>query len=474
MLKKTIIIAAFVCSVFSLIQAQNDNSIKFESFWEGKLNIQSFTVQITLKIFRNGDGSRGALLDIPDLNGINMKVGSLIITSDSLKFEVPMLLSSYSGQLDKSALSANGVFKRSLKSFPLELIKVDRPTELKRMRPQTPAKPFSYNEEEITFENKTTNISLTGTFTYPKEGTDFPAVVLVSGSGPQDRDETFFDHKPFLVIADFLTRKGFAVLRYDDRGFGKSKGIFKGATSKDFAEDALSAVEYLKSRKETNKNKIGIMGHSEGGLIATMCAARSKSVSFIVLLAGTGVPGKDLLVRQDQLLGKSEGKSEREINITTEIDKLLYEIMASDIDSANAVNKAKEVIEKYTASLSEEEKKSPELEKNAMAVNIEQSAGPWFRFFLRYDPRIDLEKLKIPVLALNGEKDIQVDPKQNLPEIKKSLDKAENKKHKIVELQGLNHLFQSVKIGTTSEYKDLDETFSVKALEIINEWLQKI
>lgn len=481
-MKKIFLLFFFVVSAFSPFYAQNNQEKtaaqktrqerKIESIWEGKLSIQSVSLRLAVKIYKKDDGLIGGFLDSPDQGIKDIPISSISMTEDSLKFTITAIRASYAGKLDKTAMTFVGVFKQANNELPLELKKVEKVTEV--IRPQNPVKPYPYNEEEVAFENKKANIILAGTFTFPSRGNNFPVVVLVTGSGPQDRDETLLNHKPFLVISDYLTRNGFAVLRYDDRGIGKSKGNFARSTTEDFAGDALAAVEYLKTRKEINKKKIGIMGHSEGGIIAPMCAARSKDVAFIVLLAGPGVPGKEIIMRQAELIARAQGEKEENITKALTINKMLYDIVVSTSDSSLAAFKLNQAIDNFTASLSDEEKKNSEFKKEAMAAGIKQILTPWFRFFIKYDPRQDLVKLKIPVLALNGERDLQVDPKQNLPEIKKALNKAGNKKFKTIEIPGLNHLFQTVNKGTISEYGELEETFSPKALEIIKEWLIKI
>ena len=453
-------------------KAARQTERKYESIWEGKLKIQSTSLRLVLKIYKKADGSIGGFVDSPDQGAKDIPVGSVSVTEDSLKFAIPALRASYNGRIDKTGMNVSGNFKQAALDVPLELQKVDKVTEVKR--PQTPIKPFPYNSEDITFENKEANITLAGTFTYPKEGSSFPVVVMVTGSGPQDRDETLFNHKPFLVIADFFARNGIAVLRYDDRGIGKSKGNFAKATSEDFASDALAAVEYLKSRTEINKKKIGIMGHSEGGLIAPMCAAKSKDVSFIVILAGPGVPGKDILLRQGYLIAKASGEKEDEIKKGLSFSKQLYDIVLASKDSTQAAEELELAIDEHISSLSPEERNKPDYKKENLQQAIKQISTPWFKFFMKYDPRKDLVKLKIPVLALNGGNDLQVDPKQNLPQIEKALKKAGNRKYKIVEIPGLNHLFQTIKKGTIDEYGEIEETLSPKVLEIAKDWILKI
>ena len=453
--------------------AQEDESKKYDSVWEGKINVSPTTaLRIVLKISKNDDGSLSAFLDSPDQGAKDIPASSISLTEDSLKFAIKMLDATYSARLMKDSMVAVGKFKQGPADLELNLKKVDKIAEVKR--PQTPTKPYPYNEEEVTFENKTAGITLAGTLTIPKKTGKFPAVVLITGSGQQDRDETIFNHKPFLVIADYLTRNGVAVLRYDDRGAGKSTGNFSSATTEDFATDALAAVQYLKSREEVDSKKIGLIGHSEGGMIAPMAAVNSSDISFIVLLAGPGVVGKDLLLRQTELILRTSGSSEEEINKEVTDAKEAYDVITSEPDSLTAYNKLKEMFDKEVAGLSPEEKSKPEY--SAANFNRQTSIllSPWFRFFLRYDPQPVLENVSIPVLALNGGKDLQVDPDQNLPAIGKALKNGGNKNYKIEKIPGLNHLFQTATTGAVTEYAQIEETFSPTALKIICDWIKEV
>jgi len=452
--------------------AQEQVEKNFDNIWEGKLCFGTTTLKVVLKSSLKEDGTREAFLDSPDQGAYNIPASSVTITDDSVKFEVSSIGAYYTGEIKKDSMTAVGKFKQGMANLDLLLKKVEKVTRVNR--PQLPRKPFPYNEEEITFENNSANIMLAGTLTFPKENGKFPAVVLITGSGQQDRDETIFNHKPFLVIADYLTRNGIAVLRFDDRGGGKSTGNHSTATSEDFATDVLAAVQYLKSRNEIDQNKIGLIGHSEGGMIAPMVAVNSSDVSFIVLLAGPGVKGKDLLLRQTELILRSNGSTEEEISKNVKQAKEVYEVIVSVPDSATALNKIKEMFDKEVAGLSGEEKSKPEYSIENFNRQTAIILSPWFRFFLKYDPQPVLENISIPVLALNGEKDLQVDPEQNLFGIERALKSADNKNYKIVKLPGLNHLFQTAKTGSISEYGEIEETFSPTALEKIGNWIKEI
>ncbi|MEW6651862.1 MAG: alpha/beta fold hydrolase [Bacteroidota bacterium] len=468
-MKKFICVIITALFVVSLSAQQADK--KYESLWEGKLKVNTVELRLVFKLFLKDDKTYGAYLDSPDQGVSNITVTSVSITPDSVKADVKSIGASFYGEFVNENL-ISGIFKQGGMSLPLELTKADKAAEIKR--PQMPKKPFPYNEEEITFENIEANITLAGTLTYPKEEGKYPAVVMVSGSGPQDRDETLLGHKPFLVIADYLTRNGIAVLRYDDRGVAKSKGDFAAATSVDFAADALAAVEFLKTRKEINSKKIGIAGHSEGGLIAPMCAVNSSDVSFIVLLAGTGVPGKDIIILQTELILRASGSKEEDIKKTVDQSTRIFNVVSEESDSLETFKKLLAMYNDDVSKMSDEEKKKPENSKETFDRNVKQILSPWFRFFIKYDPRPTLEQVTVPVFALNGEKDLQVDPKQNLPEIEKALKAGGNKNFKIIELPGLNHLFQPATTGTPSEYSTIETTFSEDALKIMKDWILEV
>ncbi|PKL84020.1 MAG: alpha/beta hydrolase [Ignavibacteriae bacterium HGW-Ignavibacteriae-3] len=454
---------------------QKTDEKQFTSLWEGRLKISTVSLKLILKTFNNDDGTQGAFLDSPDQGAKNIPATSITFNDDSLKFAISSLGASYAGKVVKDSAIIKGTFKQADMSFPLDMKKIDKLTEVKR--PQEPKKPYPYNDEEVTFENKSAGIILAGTFTYPKEEGKYPAVVLVTGSGPQDRDETLgggINHKPFLVLSDYLTRNGIAVLRYDDRGIAKSKGNFATATTEDFASDALAAVEYLKTRKEADPKKIGIAGHSEGGLIAPMVAVNSNDVAFIILLAGPGLPGKDILLMQGRLMSKAAGAKDEDIDNSMQLSEKIYDILFSEKDNAIAEKKIRDAYVENYNTLSDEKKKEADAQKPIVEQNIRQLTSPWFRFFLKFDPRPVLENVTVPVLALNGEKDLQVPAKEDLSEIEKALKAGGNKNFKIVLLPNLNHLFQNCKTGALSEYGQIQETFSPDAMKIISDWILSV
>lgn len=374
--------------------------------------------------------------------------------------------------------SAEGVLRQNGGEFPVKVAKL-APGEAAKAhaRPQEPKPPFPYEIEDVTFENKAAGVKLAGTLVRPSSPGPHPAVVMITGSGPQDRDEALLGHRPFLVIADHLVRNGIAVLRYDDRGVAKSTGSFAEATSDDFATDAIAGVEYLMTRPEINHSKVGVMGHSEGGLIAPIVASSCKDVAFIVLLAGTGVPGTDVIVLQGKLInmamGKSEADAEADAQKSRKIMKMIADGASSDAIRAEIRALTIEALkaDPSTANLPEEElnKKADQLVEQQAA----QMGSKWWKRFLVLDPRDFLKKVMCPVLAINGSKDLQVPPSQNLGEIEKALKAGGNKDVTVKELPGLNHLFQHAQTGAPNEYSTIEETFAPEALEIVTTWIKE-
>ena len=302
---------------------------------------------------------------------------------------------------------------------------------------------------------------MAATLTIPQGKGPFPAVVLITGSGPQDRDETLLGHKPFLVLSDYLTRQGIAVLRADDRGVGKSTGVFANATTADFATDTEAGIAYLKTRPEIDPHKIGLVGHSEGGVIAPMIAARNPDVAFIVMMAGTGVRGDEVLVAQSEAIAVASGQNPDQAAKDATKEREMLKLVETEKDPTALEKELKE-------------KMAGDVPAGQIGMQITQLTSPWFRYFLTYDPATALRKVTCPVLAINGEKDKQVLPSQNLPPIRKALEQAGNKRFEVDELPGLNHLFQSSKTGSPGEYAQIEETISPVALEKIATWILKL
>lgn len=342
-----------------------------------------------------------------------------------------------------------------------------------RRRPQNPVAPLPYVTQDVVFETPDPGVAPVGTLSYPESGRDFPAVVLVAGTGPHDRDDGMSLHKTLLVLADHLTRQGFAVLRYDKRGVGLTGGQrHPGSTTDDYVTDALAAVRFLQMQPNIDPRRIGIAGHSEGGIIAAMAAAKAPDeVAFIVMLAGTGLPGIDVKSLQDAAARRADGMPESLVSLNRSQERELYVIAASKLDhrqalaAMGAATDALPAAEKATLGIPAE---------GIPAEAYEDLLSPWFRRFLALDPRAYLEKVRCPVLALNGGKDLQVTPTENLAGIKSALARGANRHATVLRLPGINHNLQTARTGKPSEYFEIDETVAPLVLARMTSWMQDV
>jgi uncharacterized protein len=427
--------------------------------WMGTLETGAISLRVIFHITNTDDGLT-ATLDSPDQGMKGIPTTSVTRADANLKIEVKSIGGVFEGKISKDLSAIDGNWSQGGGTLPLVLKRVKDQAELVRPRPQNPVKPYPYREEDVSYENKAQNVTLAATFTIPQGKGPFPGVLLITGSGPQDRDESLMGHKPFLVLSDYLTRKGIAVLRADDRGVGKSTGVFGIATTADFATDVEAGVAYLKTRAEVDPHKIGLIGHSEGGIIAPMVAARNPDVAFIVMLAGSGVRGDEILMEQGTLIAEVAGESKEKVEKNAATERQLLTMVENEKDNA--------VLDKELR-----EKLADDVPEPQLGMEIKQVTSPWFRYFISYDPATALRKVKCPVLALAGEKDLQVPPKQNLPAIRKALEEGGNTHFEIDELPGLNHLFQTAETGAPSEYAEIEETMSPVAMEKIASWILK-
>ncbi|MEP1080305.1 alpha/beta hydrolase [Leptolyngbya sp. PL-A3] len=339
-------------------------------------------------------------------------------------------------------------------------------THTAKTRPQNPKPPFPYQSIEVSYKNsKAQSVRLSGTLVIPAGQPPFPTVLFITGSGLQDRDETVFNHRPFAVIADYLARRGIASLRVDDRSIGQSTGNVENATTVDFATDVEAGVAFLKTRAEVASNRIGLIGHSEGGVIAPMVAAKPENgIAFIILLAGTGVAGDRILLEQQMAVAKANGATFQ----TIETQRKLMETILPIIKTSN---ETRDVLTDRLVTVAKEI--DPETSENKIRGNMQRLTSAWMRFFIRYDPAPALARVRCPVLALNGAKDVQITPQLNLTVIEQTLKQAGNQDFKTVELPGLNHLFQTARTGSPSEYEEIEETFSPTALKLIADWIEQ-
>ena len=439
--------------------------------WAGELHVGGASLRLVMRITKGTDGSLAAKLDSPDQNAKDIPVKSITVVDGKVTADVAVIGGTYEGDLNAKTKEIVGYWKQGGQLFPLNLKKTDKVPEGKKLnRPQVPKKPYPYDEQDVTFENKTAGVTLAGTLTKPKTGGPSPAILLIAGSGPNKRDEEIFEHPVFKVLADFLTRKGFTVLRYDKRGVGKSTGNYAKATTRDFADDALAGIAYLKTLKDVQPENVGAIGHSEGGLIVPIVATETD-VKFIVMMAGPGIDGGRIMELQSALINKAEGMPEKDIKAFSHRQKEIFAAIRESKTDAELTAKLDKVAVEARAAMTPEELKKPEVQQ-AFVQARQVYTSIWTRYFVTYDPVPTLKKVKCPVLALNGEKDLQVPVDANLPVIEAALKEGGNQDYTIKRIPKLNHLFQTCKTGSPSEYGQIEETLSPKALNIIGEWLK--
>lgn len=415
-MKKLIILAFLAFS--TIVSAQQSN------YYEGNLEFKGQKLPLTLEVSISKDTV--AFLGSPAQTKELIPATKIVLRNDSLMFSVKQLKATFKGKINETKDSVFGNFKQMFVEIPLCLVKKEKP-EITINRPQNPPANPSYIQEEITFRTQGVDYDFKGTLTYPKKEGKYPLMIMISGSGIQNRDEEIMQHRPFAVIADYMANNGIAVFRYDDRGFGSENAELFNATTLDLANDVESALNALKNHPNIDTDKIGLVGHSEGGLIAPIVASRNSEVDFLILLAGPGVNGMEVLVEQTKAILKVNGYSKKEI------------------------------------------------EEQLKALKNGELAGhshPWMKCFLELEPSVYLEKVKQPVLVLNGTKDLQVLYKQNLPAIKKALKEGGNKSYKIHKLKGLNHLFQECKTGSPNEYFQIEQTISPKVLKLMKDFVK--
>ena len=393
-------------------------------YYEGNLEFKGQKLPLTLEVSISKDTI--AFLGSPAQTKELIPATKIVLRNDSLMFSVKQLKATYKGKINQTKDTICGNFKQMFVNIPLCLVKKEKP-EITINRPQNPPANPSYIQEEISFRTEGVDYEFKGTLTYPKKEGKYPLMIMISGSGLQNRDEEIMQHRPFAVIADYMANNGIAVFRYDDRGFGSEDTALFNATTLDFANDVESALNALKNHPNIDADKIGLVGHSEGGLIAPIVASRNSEVDFLILLAGPGVNGMEVLVEQTKAILKVNGYSKKEI------------------------------------------------EEQLKALKNGELAGhshPWMKCFLDLEPAEYLKKVKQPVLVLNGTKDLQVLYKQNLPAIKKALKEGGNKSYKIHKLKGLNHLFQKCKTGSPNEYFQIEQTISPKVLKLMKDFVK--
>lgn len=457
---------------YSHVNAQSD----VLGFWDGQLKMLTINLSFELKIVKSADSLR-AFLNIPAQGLKSYQLPVFKYKKSKVHFELPgqagmakfdgvLKGDSIKGTLLQAGIKGSFFLKRSVEEAAI--VQPEKKSD----------EPLPYSEDEIVF--KSGRILFSGTLTVPKgdANTKYPAVILLTGSGPHDRDENIYGFKIFEKIADFLTRKGIAVLRYDDRGVGGSTGNKMSSTTEDFVGDALSAVEFLKKQKNINTSKIGMLGHSEGGIVASMAAARSNDLLFIVLMSSSGVDGGNLILEQQKLLLKSVNVPDSIIAQNLELQKKINDALRNDKDVNNLKDDIRKFAEEDYNNLSADVKASIQDKKTYLNSNVQSQIAvfnnPWFKFFVKNNPYDALEKVKIPVLMTFGELDLQVPKEQNKPNMEEALTKAGNKNFKSIVFPKANHLYQTAKTGNPSEYNELPKEFVQGFLETISDWILQV
>ena len=443
--------------LFLLLFAALQSQAQIEGYWKGQIDLggQQLEMAFNIKAAENG---YSATLDVPAQGAFDVPVDKTVFQDNHLQMTLSAMGASYSGTLKGEAIE--GEFTQHGMAFPLNLARGEK--EAPKARPQDPQPPFNYRAEEVTFTNKKEGNTLSGTLTIPEGDGPFPALVLVSGSGQQNRDEELMNHRPFWVIADYLSRRGVAVLRYDDRGMGGSTGEVLNATSLDFSYDAEAAFNFLLNRKEINASQVGILGHSEGGIINFMVAERRPEVAFLVSLAGPAVNGIEVLKEQQAAILRAQGMTEEMVKFSGNANAQMFDIIEASNDRVEADTLLRQLLKGwgYNEELTEQ--------------TVGQMASPWMYYFLKYDPTDAIVKTNCPALLLNGSKDLQVLASQNLPAYEKII--AEHGKTNLTlrEIPDLNHLFQHCETGSPTEYVEIEETISPEVLEAIVEFVKGI
>ena len=424
--------------------------------WEGAVQAPGGPkLRIVLRIHTSDSGTI-VLMDSPDQMAAGIPIPELTRNGETVAFQLPVARASFQGVLSADGKAIKGSWTQGA-SVPLDFARTSASAQLaEARRPQTPKPPFPYSAEEVAFASAP-GVKLAGTLTLPPGKGPFPAAVMITGSGAQDRDETLLGHKPFAVWADALTRRGVAVLRWDDRGFAKSTGDFAKATSEDFAADGLAAMAYLRTRPEIDPRRIGVIGHSEGGMVGPMMAAKDPRVAFVVMMAGPGAPTRDLMVAQREAVGRSMGIPAAMIAR----NELAQQKLEAALAQTKPLEEAKADAVKVLVDAG--------VPAAAAPGQIDMVSSPWYRWFIAYDPAPTLRKLRMPVLALDGDKDTQVVSRQNVPAIREAL--KGDPDATVLELPGLNHLFQTAQTGSPAEYAQIEETISPDALKLMVDWV---
>jgi len=453
-------VAALLAAVLLVPAAIAQDRPDVTGTWQDTLSVQGMQLRLVFHIQEKGD-SLTATMDSPDQGARGIPTSGLRVTDDSLTIEVASIAGQFDGRIQANGTQIEGAWSQGGRSFPITLEQVSEDAEVESPeRPQEPEPPFPYTTTDITFRNVQDDVTLAGTLSIPEGEGPHPGVVLVSGSGPQNRDAEVMGHKLFLVLADYLTRQGIAVLRFDERGVGESTGSRDSLTTETIARDAESAVDLLANRPEVDRDRIGVYGHSEGGWIAPMVGNRYDEVDFLVLVAPAGVPGSEIVVEQTVRMAEAQGADPAALDSIRSFRSRLMEAITPEADSATIARRLQRIVQNAGGSSS-----------TAQSL-VQGYTSPWFRYFATYDPAPMYRNVDVPVLALFGSKDLQVPPAQNLEPVRSALQASDSPDVTVKELGGLNHLMQPADTGLPGEYRQIETTMAPEAMEAIAEWVR--
>ena len=463
LLKSSILAALLLALVLSLTTgcgSQRTNVSDLLGLWEGKLEYPGLELRIAFRITEAEDNQLQAVLLRPDQTDEAVEATKVVLDGSHLRMEFKDLPAFFEGDFDQKSKQIEGEWTQGERTLTTTLASVKEVSHL--ARPQTPIPPYPYIEEDVGFVNENAGAHLAGTLTLPNDAERVPAVVLISGAGAQDRDGTILAHRPFRVIADYLTRRGVAVLRYDDRGVGASTGDRMQATSANYADDALAGVEFLRNYPGIDPHKVGLLGHSEGGTIAMLAAAASPSVAFIVMLGTPGLPGMEYNLQFEESTGRALGQDDEQLAAKRAFQERVLKVVSSATD----LEKARRQLQGIYSEI-------PGVSDAQVSATIDHILSPWFRFNLSFDPSKTLQQVHCPVLAIFGELDVQVPPEGNLEAIRAALEMAGNPSYRVVKMPQLNHFFQTAETGSPLEYGEIEETISAQVLELLYDWIRE-
>ncbi len=462
MKKLTNIIPILLISLIASVCSSTSHENKIEGIWQGALKYPGVNFRIAFKITKSPGDTLIAIVYTPDGNDNKIPVSKISFKDSKLIIEVSALKARFEGEYISEERKIEGIWNQGELIKKLTLLPVSK--IIRNKRSQTPVPPYPYTEVNVTFINKIeNNIKLAGTLTFPEKGSSFPAVILIPGVGAHDRNYSIIGHEPFHVIADYLTRNGIAVLRYDERGVGESGGNRQNATSVDFASDVIAGIKFLKEKKNINPKQIGLIGHSEGGIVASIAAVNNPDVSFLIMMASPGLNGVDYNYQYEESVGRAYGLDENTLREKHLFQQKVFKVL---LNNNSNDRKRKELIKIY-------KDYDPIIPLNKIEVAVKRFLSPWFLFNLKYEPQNFLSKINCPVLALFGENDIQVPPGRNKQAIEKILLDTGNKNFEVEVLPQLNHFFQTCRNGLPLEYGKLEETISPAVLQLVTKWIKE-